>query len=87
LAQSQILYADAEGVLKIPEAFNQAIAKGNRNCSSGSRSSSMFPVPIRLTETSFMTAPVLLTADMAIQNVVATVFRGATWFLSIMAAA
>ena len=79
-SQARILYADAEGRVKIAEAFNQAIAKGSigtvvlgrdHHDVSGTDS------PYR--ETSNIYDGSRFTADMAIQNVIGDSFRGATW--------
>ena len=79
-SQARILYADAEGRIKIAEAFNQAIAKGeietiilgrDHHDVSGTDS------PYR--ETSNIYDGSSFTADMAIQNVIGDSFRGATW--------
>lgn len=79
-SQARILYADAEGRIKIAEAFNQAIANGeigtvilgrDHHDVSGTDS------PYR--ETSNIYDGSKFTADMAIQNVIGDSFRGATW--------
>jgi len=79
-SQARILYADADGRIKIAEAFNQAIAKGeigavvlgrDHHDVSGTDS------PYR--ETSNIYDGSRFTADMAIQNVIGDSFRGATW--------
>ena len=79
-SQARILYADAEGRVKIAEAFNQAVAKGeigtvilgrDHHDVSGTDS------PYR--ETSNIYDGSRFTADMAIQNVIGDSFRGATW--------
>ncbi|MFT5251712.1 MAG: urocanate hydratase [Flavobacteriales bacterium] len=79
-SQARILYADAEGRVKIAEAFNQAIAIGeigtiilgrDHHDVSGTDS------PYR--ETSNIYDGSRFTADMAIQNVIGDSFRGATW--------
>ncbi len=79
-SQARILYADAEGRMKIAEAFNKAIAKGeidtvilgrDHHDVSGTDS------PYR--ETSNIYDGSRFTADMAIQNVIGDSFRGATW--------
>jgi urocanate hydratase len=80
-SQARILYADAEGRIKIAEAFNQAIKKGiitapivlgrDHHDVSGTDS------PFR--ETSNIYDGSSFTADMAIQNVIGDSFRGATW--------
>ncbi|MCT4615180.1 MAG: urocanate hydratase [Marinifilaceae bacterium] len=79
-SQARILYADAEGRIKIAEAFNNAIAEGkigpvvlgrDHHDVSGTDS------PYR--ETSNIYDGSSFTADMAIQNVIGDSFRGATW--------
>ncbi|MBS1535841.1 MAG: urocanate hydratase [Bacteroidetes bacterium] len=79
-SQARILYADAEGRIKIAQAFNQAIAKGeigyvilgrDHHDVSGTDS------PYR--ETSNIYDGSRFTADMAIHNVIGDSFRGATW--------
>ncbi len=79
-SQARILYADAEGRIKIAEAFNQAIAHNeigivilgrDHHDVSGTDS------PYR--ETSNIYDGSRFTADMAIQNVIGDSFRGATW--------
>ncbi len=79
-SQARILYADAEGRIKIAEAFNKAIANGeigyivlgrDHHDVSGTDS------PYR--ETSNIYDGSRFTADMAIQNVIGDSFRGATW--------
>ena len=79
-SQARILYADAEGRMKIAEAFNDAISRGeigpvilgrDHHDVSGTDS------PYR--ETSNIYDGSRFTADMAIQNVIGDSFRGATW--------
>lgn len=80
-SQARILYADAEGRMKIAEAFNNAIKKGDisgpivlgrdHHDVSGTDS------PYR--ETSNIYDGSRFTADMAIHNVIGDSFRGATW--------
>ena len=80
-SQARILYADAEGRMKIAEAFNNAIASSELSAPvvlgrdhhdvSGTDS------PYR--ETSNIYDGSQFTADMAIQNVIGDSFRGATW--------
>ncbi|MEE9407072.1 MAG: urocanate hydratase [Polaribacter sp.] len=79
-SQARILYADAEGRMKIAKAFNKAIKKGeighvvlgrDHHDVSGTDS------PYR--ETSNIYDGSKFTADMAIQNVIGDSFRGATW--------
>lgn len=78
--QARILYADAEGRMKIAKAFNDAIAEGkigpvvlgrDHHDVSGTDS------PYR--ETSNIYDGSQFTADMAVQNFVGDGFRGATW--------
>jgi urocanate hydratase len=80
-SQARILYADAEGRIKIATAFNDAIRYGKISAPivlgrdhhdvSGTDS------PFR--ETSNIYDGSQFTADMAIQNVIGDSFRGATW--------
>ncbi|WP_373493277.1 urocanate hydratase [Aquiflexum sp.] len=80
-SQARILYADAEGRIKIAEAFNEAIKHGELTAPvvlgrdhhdvSGTDS------PYR--ETSNIYDGSKFTADMAIHNVIGDSFRGATW--------
>ena len=79
-SQARILYADAEGRIKIAKAFNDAIANNeigyvvlgrDHHDVSGTDS------PYR--ETSNIYDGSQFTADMAIQNVIGDSFRGATW--------
>lgn len=79
-SQARILYADAEGRIKIAQAFNEAIRQGiigpvvlgrDHHDVSGTDS------PFR--ETSNIYDGSRFTADMAIQNVIGDSFRGATW--------
>ncbi|MDT7829402.1 urocanate hydratase [Pricia sp. S334] len=80
-SQARILYADAEGRIKIAEAFNEAIRSGEISAPivlgrdhhdvSGTDS------PFR--ETSNIYDGSKFTADMAIHNVIGDSFRGATW--------
>lgn len=80
-SQARILYADAEGRIRIAEAFNQAIREGKISAPvvlgrdhhdvSGTDS------PFR--ETSNIYDGSSFTADMAIHNVIGDSFRGATW--------
>lgn len=80
-SQARILYADAEGRIKIATAFNEAIKSGKLKAPvvlgrdhhdvSGTDS------PFR--ETSNIYDGSKFTADMAIQNVIGDSFRGATW--------
>lgn len=79
-SQARILYADAEGRIKIALAFNEAIRQGrigpvvlgrDHHDVSGTDS------PFR--ETSNIYDGSQFTADMAIHNVIGDSFRGATW--------
>jgi len=79
-SKARILYADAQGRIKIAEAFNNSIAKGeigpiilgrDHHDVSGTDS------PFR--ETSNIYDGSKFTADMAIHNVIGDSFRGATW--------
>ncbi len=79
-SQARILYADAEGRMKIASAFNKAISEGkiemvilgrDHHDVSGTDS------PFR--ETSNIYDGSRFTADMAIHNVIGDSFRGATW--------
>lgn len=79
-SQARILYADAEGRMKIASAFNKAIREGeigpvvlgrDHHDVSGTDS------PYR--ETSNIYDGSQFTADMAVHNFVGDAFRGATW--------
>ena len=80
-SKSRILYANADGRIKIAHAFNQAIAEGrlkgpvvlgrDHHDVSGTDS------PFR--ETADIYDGSMFTADMAVQNVIGDSFRGATW--------
>lgn len=80
-SQARILYADAEGRIRIAAAFNRAIREGlikapivlgrDHHDVSGTDS------PFR--ETSNIYDGSRFTADMAVQNVIGDAFRGATW--------
>ena len=79
-SQARILYADAEGRIKIAQAFNKAIANSeigavvlgrDHHDVSGTDS------PYR--ETSNIYDGSKFTADMSIHNVIGDSFRGATW--------
>ncbi|MEM8569093.1 MAG: urocanate hydratase, partial [Bacteroidota bacterium] len=79
-SQARILYADAEGRIKIAKAFNKAIREGqiapvvlgrDHHDVSGTDS------PYR--ETSNIYDGSQFTADMAIHNVIGDAFRGASW--------
>lgn len=79
-SQARILYADAEGRMRIAKAFNEAIRRGtigpvvlgrDHHDVSGTDS------PFR--ETSNIYDGSQFTADMAVHNVIGDSFRGATW--------
>ena len=80
-SKSRILYADAEGRIKVAKAFNDAIASGelkgpvvlgrDHHDVSGTDS------PFR--ETANIYDGSRFTADMAVHNVIGDSFRGATW--------
>jgi urocanate hydratase len=79
-SQARILYADAEGRMKIAEAFNKAIANkeiGYVILGRDHHDVSGTDSPYR--ETSNIYDGSRFTADMAIQNVIGDSFRGATW--------
>ena len=80
-SQARILYADAEGRIKIAEAFNKAIEWGEisapvvlgRDHHDVSGTDSPYREPSNIYDGS------KFTADMAVQNVIGDSFRGATW--------
>ncbi len=80
-SQARILYADAEGRIRIARAFNQAIRekkiKGPIILGRDHHDVSGTDSPYR--ETSNIYDGSQFTADMAIQNVIGDSFRGATW--------
>ena len=80
-SKARILYADAEGRMKIAEAFNKAIAdeklKGEVILGRDHHDVSGTDSPYR--ETSNIYDGSSFTADMAVQNFVGDSFRGATW--------
>ena len=80
-SQARILYADAEGRIKIAKAFNDAIANGHItapiNLGRDHHDVSGTDSPYR--ETSNIYDGSAFTADMAIHNVIGDSFRGATW--------
>jgi urocanate hydratase len=79
-SQARILYADAEGRMKIAEAFNQAIAKGDiETIIIGRDHHDVSGTDSPYRETSNIYDGSRFTADMAIQNVIGDSFRGATW--------
>ncbi|MDO6742994.1 urocanate hydratase [Tenacibaculum soleae] len=79
-SQARILYADAEGRMKIAEAFNKAIKKGKiGNVVLGRDHHDVSGTDSPYRETSNIYDGSRYTADMAIQNVIGDSFRGATW--------
>ena len=79
-SQARILYADAEGRIKIAKAFNKAIRKekiGPVVLGRDHHDVSGTDSPYR--ETSNIYDGSQFTADMAVQNFVGDGFRGATW--------
>ncbi len=79
-SKARILYADAEGRMKIAEAFNQAIKSkkiGPVVLGRDHHDVSGTDSPYR--ETSNIYDGSRFTADMAIHNVIGDSFRGATW--------
>ena len=79
-SQARILYADAEGRIKIAKAFNKAIKKGKiGNVILGRDHHDVSGTDSPYRETSNIYDGSKFTADMAIQNVIGDSFRGATW--------
>ncbi len=79
-SQARILYADAEGRMKIAEAFNQAIKNGDiETIILGRDHHDVSGTDSPYRETSNIYDGSRFTADMAIQNVIGDSFRGATW--------
>jgi urocanate hydratase len=79
-SQARILYADAEGRMRIAKAFNEAIALkqiGPIVLGRDHHDVSGTDSPYR--ETSNIYDGSAFTADMAVQNFVGDAFRGATW--------
>jgi urocanate hydratase len=79
-SQARILYADAEGRMRIAKAFNEAIARkeiGPVILGRDHHDVSGTDSPYR--ETSNIYDGSRFTSDMAIQNVIGDSFRGATW--------
>ena len=79
-SKARILYADAEGRMKIAEAFNEAIAAkkiGAVVLGRDHHDVSGTDSPFR--ETSNIYDGSRFTADMAVHNVIGDSFRGATW--------
>ncbi|MEM6515611.1 MAG: urocanate hydratase [Bacteroidota bacterium] len=79
-SQARILYADAEGRVKIAKAFNNAIKNGDlREVILGRDHHDVSGTDSPYRETSNIYDGSSFTADMAIQNVIGDSFRGATW--------
>ncbi|SMO90096.1 urocanate hydratase [Saccharicrinis carchari] len=80
-SQARILYADAEGRIKIAEAFNQAIKNGELSAPVvlGRDHHDVSGTDSPWRETSNIYDGSGFTADMAVQNVIGDSFRGATW--------
>lgn len=80
-SQARILYADAEGRMKIAQAFNDAIKKGSisKPIVLGRDHHDVSGTDSPFRETSNIYDGSQFTADMAIQNVIGDSFRGATW--------
>lgn len=80
-SQARILYSDAEGRIKIAEAFNQAVAKGDLKAPVvlGRDHHDVGGTDSPYRETSNIYDGSQFTADMAIHNVIGDSFRGATW--------
>jgi len=80
-SQARILYADAEGRMRIAEAFNKAVK--NRVLSApvvlGRDHHDVSGTDSPYRETSNIYDGSQFTADMAVQNVIGDAFRGATW--------
>ncbi|MBI4649132.1 MAG: urocanate hydratase [Bacteroidia bacterium] len=80
-SQARILYADAEGRIKIAQAFNKAIR--DRKISApvilGRDHHDVSGTDSPYRETSNIYDGSKFTADMAVQNVIGDAFRGATW--------
>jgi len=79
-SKARILYADAEGRMKIAEAFNKAIAnKEIETVILGRDHHDVSGTDSPYRETSNIYDGSRFTADMAIHNVIGDSFRGATW--------
>lgn len=80
-SQARILYADAEGRIKIAKAFNDAIKTGHISApivlGRDHHDTSGTDSPYR--ETANIYDGSAFTADMSVQNVIGDSFRGATW--------
>jgi urocanate hydratase len=80
-SQARILYADAEGRIKIAKAFNDAIKskKISAPIVIGRDHHDVSGADSPYRETSNIYDGSRYTADMAVQNVIGDSFRGATW--------
>jgi len=80
-SQARILYADAEGRMKIAKAFNEAIKDGrlSKPVVLGRDHHDVSGTDSPWRETSNIYDGSQFTADMAVQNFVGDAFRGATW--------
>jgi len=80
-SQARILYADAEGRMKIAEAFNNAVKNNliSKPIVLGRDHHDVSGTDSPYRETSNIYDGSQFTADMAIQNVIGDSFRGATW--------
>ena len=80
-SKSRILYADAEGRIRIAKAFNDAIASGEISAPIvlGRDHHDVSGTDSPWRETSNIYDGSRFTADMAVQNVIGDAFRGATW--------
>ena len=80
-SQARILYADAEGRVKIAQAFNAAIRSGkiSKPVVLGRDHHDVSGTDSPYRETSNIYDGSQFTADMAVQNVIGDAFRGATW--------
>ena len=80
-SQARILYADAEGRMRIALAFNKAISEGkiSRPIVIGRDHHDVSGTDSPFRETSNIYDGSQFCADMAVQNVIGDAFRGATW--------
>jgi len=80
-SQARILYADAEGRIKIATAFNEAIKEGaiSKPIVLGRDHHDVSGTDSPYRETANIYDGSQFTADMAIQNVIGDSFRGASW--------
>lgn len=80
-SQARILYADAEGRVRIAQAFNDALRRGDitRPIVLGRDHHDVSGTDSPFRETSNIYDGSQFCADMAVQNVIGDAFRGATW--------